>query len=199
MAVADQSNDKRPIASRLLAFGISLLCIGTLLAGYAALEAAPMLRSLIFNPTHAVPGEFQQELDKGDYLISVQTASARSTGPIRVVERNSINVHDLSVSDPEGNEVFLSNGRNQTVDRSGNSFTGVAVFTVDRAGLYTFSVSTSAQTNALITHSITSFSLTALALGAAGFLTFPAGVILVIVGLTRLRSQRLLPPPPIPG
>jgi len=179
--------------TRMLNSGIALTVLGLVMFGFGAIAAFPFWSSVASSPIHAVPGQFAQELDPGDYVISVQAATR--TGPISYSLTGGVDIERLSISDPTGATVAVRDGRNQTVNRNGAGFVGVAVFTADQPGTYTVELVTSAETNALITRSLDLASLAQAAVAALGSIAVVAGLVLAGIGYTRRKRHRELPPP----
>ncbi|MEM9653185.1 MAG: hypothetical protein AAGA65_13880 [Actinomycetota bacterium] len=183
--------------SRLLKVGLVVLGIGVAAAGYMLVSMWGLFSGLIFNPAHPVPGSFEQELDEGSYLLSVQTSSSSSVGPFYVSRGQAIDVTEVVVSGPDGTVLDTRSGRNQSVNRNGDGFSGVVVFDVNEAGTHEFRVVTSSETSALITQSLSAFSLRVFGVAALGGITLPLGLLLSIIGFVQRRKPETpsVPPP----
>lgn len=183
----------------LVALGIVAVAVGTIVTwGF--------LGRLLTADTHAVPGTFEEKLDPGTYLISLQTGSSRSVGVVSFSQSVSVGIDELQISGPNGEIVVARPSGNETVERNGTSFRGVAVFDARTEGVYVISLTPTRPTNALVTRSLRDVTLVewlGVGTGGLGVIAAFVGVILAIVGWVRDRDLRRaaertssLPPPP---
>ncbi len=195
-ATAVRPSNRR--AGFMVKLGVVLAVLGGGLGVYAGTGLWSFFGDLVFNPEHDVPGTFSQDLEAGDHLLSVQTSSSTG-GPISFTSFESVDVSALTITDPNGVDVPFRSGANQTVERNGTGFSGVAVFTVTEPGSYRVDITTSRETTALITPSLNASRFVAFALGTLAGLGFVAGVILVVVGIVLGRRQDPPATPPSSG
>lgn len=187
-------------SSSFIRMGLLALCIGVAVCGYVIIPLRGLFFGIAFNPTHAVPGSFQQELGEGEYLLSVQTSSSSSAGPITLSRGREVEASQVVVVDPAGTALDIRSGRNQSVDRNGDRFAGVVVFQVTEPGVHQFQVATATETNALVIESAPAFSLRSFGLAAMGSAVVSLGALLCVIGAVRRGRPAApsMPPPPFP-
>jgi hypothetical protein len=66
--------------------------------------------------------------------LAVQTSSSSSSRPLTLTQGQHVDVTNLTVVDPLGEQVVLGNGTNQTISRNGAGFSGVAIFDAAEPG-----------------------------------------------------------------
>ncbi|MCP3856248.1 MAG: hypothetical protein GY698_16155 [Actinomycetia bacterium] len=100
-------------------------------------------------------------------------------------------------------ELDLDEGSNQTINRNGDQFSGIATFDVEEPGFHRIELSTTRDTQALVTRSLTEFGgalLGGFALAGLGGVLVVGGIVLAVVGwLKRNKAGRDGQAPPPPG
>ncbi len=192
--------------NRWLWIGLAQVVFGVVAIGVAVFLSWPFFSGLLTNPAHAVPGEFEQELEAGEYLVSFETSRNSGSGPVTFTRSDGIEVLELVVRAPDGTVVPLDDGRNQTVTRNNVGYSGFVTFEAETAGSYRFRVVTDEETTVLVTRSLFDFPLPAIVIGGVGLLDLVVGVVMAIVAVTRRSNERrtgpaevaapTAPPPP---
>ena len=142
-------------------------------------------------PSVVVPGSFSENLSKGHYAIFEVTPSV----PLASDE--------VTVRSPEGLVVPTYNvATGDEFDRGGDHYRAIIRFDTPQGGRYQFTIRTTSPTKIIVArtfgqalHEARAWILP-LILGAVATIT---GVVMLIVGLVRRRSQSPTAAPPPPG
>ncbi len=123
-------------------------------------------------------------------------------GIVQFTETRGVGIESLVVSGPGGTELDLDEGSNQTINRNGDHFSGIATFEVEEPGFYRIELSTTRDTQALVTRSLTEFGGTFLggfARAGLGGMLVVGGIVLAVLGWVKRNKARRdgqAPPPP---
>ena len=146
-------------------------------------------------PTVTTPGSFTWSLGRGTWLISQQTGSSASAGPLSFTKDNAptLSPGEIAVKAPGGESLPVSQVEGETVTKGSTIYTGVAEFSAHVKGDYSVSFSTPGRDVVLLTPSLGQMGLNELGFvagGAASGLVALIGVVLLIVGIVRRRNAR---------
>ena len=95
-------------------FGLLAMVAGVILLVPGLIGSWFFLSDLLFSPAHTVPGAIEKTLDSGTYLVSIETSSTNSYGPVSVGKGKGVRVFSLTVFNPAGDEIELRDGSNQS-------------------------------------------------------------------------------------
>ncbi len=182
----------------MLLGGLVLLAIG-IAAVVTSVVAGSIFAGITQADEHAVPATFTEQLEPGEYLISLKFATTRSAGPISFTRSEAYNVVDIDVTDPAGQPVALRGASNQTVKRGSTSYGGVSTFKATTPGVYTIHVEPDRPTAALVTPALNLAALREAAMMGGGLVLGALGLALTIWGYMRRRDAGrppVSPPPP---
>lgn len=187
--------------------GLWMVATGICVALVGLVSTWSLIGRALTADTHAVPGTFRETLDRGTYMISVQTGSGQSAGPVTVRQSQSVAVEGLRITGPDGQDVPTRSPGNEYVRRGDARFTGIARFHAPTDGTYVIELTTTRPTKALVTRPLGDATITewvGLAAVSVGSIAAFVGAILAIVGWVKRRDVRRaaasadssLPPPP---
>ena len=190
------------------------LSVTVLVVGVVAVIAAVVLGiTLAVNdlgpPVMSIPGSQERHLTPGDYEVF---AAAGAHDDLFSAGIGGPSASDVTVDSSDGQTipVFTQAGSDQTLTRDSVEFVGFATFHVSSAGDYTIQIqSVGVIPEALVTPTfgeIAKREVKWLATGAGGGLVAIAGLVMLVVGISRRRPKQpafLGPPmltgPPAPG
>ncbi|MEE9415271.1 MAG: hypothetical protein V3V01_08300 [Acidimicrobiales bacterium] len=190
---ADQSEmtSTRLPGEQQMRFGLLAMVAGVILLVPGLIGSWFFLSDLLFSPAHTVPGAIEKTLDSGTYLVSIETSSTNSYGPVSVGKGKGVRVFSLTVFNPAGDEIELRDGSNQSISRNGTNFSGYVVFDAKSSGEYTVVIETSSETTALLTRSLTDLQLSTygwFVMAGIGGTGFVVGAVFVLAGYFNRKS-----------
>lgn len=144
---------------------------------------------MFFSDTCLTPCSLRLNLNEGKYLVFEQVGSSDQVGPVTSTRTDaaSITPADVTVTAPTGERLEVTQpGSNQTIDRNGTMYGGVASFNVPKTGTYELSVNVPGPTQIFVAPDLGRTMLKAL----PGFATAVVASIALLVGLVVLLTAR---------
>ncbi len=178
--------------------GIGLvLGIGSAVAMTIATTAS--LRAALDQPTQSLPARFVVHLDQGDFAVYQRTGTSSQVGPVSSKVNHAVTVRpqDVTVTGPTGQTLTAAwPSGTETLTNNGEIFTAAVVFAAPDPGDYTISVKGTGEV--LVGERVFTVMSKALpwllGLGLGG-LAFIAGLIALIVALSRRKNAAVQPGP----
>jgi hypothetical protein len=178
-----------------LAVSIGLMILGAVI-GIASIVAftVPLVRTFS-SSAHSVPSHFPIHLRHARYTVFERTSetSGFSFGT-RPTGRVTIEPSQVTVTAPDGEPVFVYQARNgDTMSRGSNEYTSAVQFDAPMGGTYDVRVSSRAPTAVIVTRSLRDVIRSVLVwfgTGAVGGIILIAGLVMLIVGITRRSRAR---------
>lgn len=144
---------------------------------------------MFFSDPCLTPCSQRLNLNEGRYLVFEQVGSTNQVGPVTSTRTDaaSITPADVTVTTPTGERLEVTQpGSNQTIDRNGTMYGGVAIFNVPEAGTYEVSVDVPELTQIFVAPDLGRTMLKAL----PGFAAAMVASIALLVGLVVLLMAR---------
>lgn len=180
------------LSQKVLAVVLGVAAVAAVAALVLALR--PMVGAFT-EPSVRTPTVIVRQLDPGRYTVFEAVGSNSRVGPVtlRQWDAPSLGPGDIDVLDPAGRSVDVTvPSAGESIDRNGDTYTGVAGFIADTAGTYRMEVR-GEPTDVIVTRGLFDLSPVLLvAFGVAagvGCVAAVASVVLVLVRASRRRAS----------
>ena len=178
-----------------LGVSIGLMVLGAVI-GIASIVAitVPLVRTFSAS-AHSVPSRFPIHLRHTSYTVFERTSedSGFSFG-VRPTGRVTIEPSQVTVTAPDGRPVFVYPARNrETMSRGSDDYTSAVQFDAPTGGTYEVRVSSRTPTAVIVTRPLRDVVRSVLVwfgTGAVGAIIVIAGLVMLIVGITRRSRAR---------